>query len=129
MVKSKQSVIGRNWRNQIRQIGRWVIPVAIWDLLRAREVKVKGAQKDVNKEFVPDILSKNDILRNRHKGKRCFIIGTGPSIQGQDLSPLCSEICFVLNFFYLHPEYKKISPDYYVFSGLANHPHISLTDG
>jgi len=29
-----------------------------------------------------------ELLRNRHKGQRCFIIGNGPSLRKMDLKPL-----------------------------------------
>ncbi len=35
--------------------------------------------------------------RNKHEGKRCFIIGNGPSLQKTDLSLLLREITFGLN--------------------------------
>lgn len=41
------------------------------------------------------------LLRNRYAGRRCFIIGNGPSLQGMDLDPLRSELTFGLNRAYL----------------------------
>ncbi len=38
---------------------------------------------------------------NKHLGKRCFIIGNGPSLNKMDLSPLKDEITFGLNRIYL----------------------------
>lgn len=40
-------------------------------------------------------------FRNLHQGKRCFIIGNGPSLRRMDLSPLKNEITFGLNRIYL----------------------------
>ena len=40
-------------------------------------------------------------LRDTYRGKRCFIIGNGPSLQQMDLSPLRHEITFGLNRIYL----------------------------
>ncbi len=48
--------------------------------------------------------------------RRCFIIGNGPSIKRQDLTLLRNEITFVTNWFVLHTEYEKISPNYYCIS-------------
>ncbi len=61
-----------------------------------------------------DILAKNIPLRNAHAGKRCFIIGNGPSIATQDLGPLKDEICIVVSSFHRHPLAKTISPAYWV---------------
>ena len=38
---------------------------------------------------------------NLHQGKRCFIIGNGPSLRKMDLQPLRNEITFGLNRIYL----------------------------
>ena len=40
-------------------------------------------------------------LRDAYRGKRCFIIGNGPSLRNMDLSPLRDEITFGLNRIYL----------------------------
>lgn len=40
-------------------------------------------------------------MRNTHKGKRCFIIGNGPSLRKTDLSLLRNEATFGLNRIYL----------------------------
>ncbi len=40
-------------------------------------------------------------LRDAYKGRRCFIIGNGPSLSRMDLSPLRDEITFGLNRIYL----------------------------
>ena len=39
-------------------------------------------------------------FKNKHKGERCFICGTGPSLNKMDLSPLYDEIVFGVNTFY-----------------------------
>src|SRR5690349_18838408 len=49
------------------------------------------------------LLKRNEVFRNLHKGRRCFIIGNGPSIKDQDLSPLANEITLVTNSFHVHP--------------------------
>ena len=53
-------------------------------------------------------------LRNIHQGKRCFIIGSGPSINKMDLSLLKSEITFGHNAFYLIKDRVGFLPTYYV---------------
>lgn len=40
-------------------------------------------------------------LRDTYKGRRCFIIGNGPSLRQMDLSPLRDEVTFGLNRIYL----------------------------
>jgi hypothetical protein len=75
------------------------------------------------------VLSTNRALQDIHRGARCFILGTGPSINKQDLRPLRSEICISMNSFFLHKDYPTIAPQYHIASGLALHPLIPLEVG
>lgn len=58
-------------------------------------------------------LKKNSALRNMYKGKRCFIIGNGPSLKEQDLTLLENEYTFVTNNFILHDSINDINPSFY----------------
>jgi|SRR3989344_4565008 len=58
-------------------------------------------------------LKDNLRLKNIHSGKRCFIMGNGPSLKDQDLTKLKNEWTFVVNSFYLHPQYDLIHPKFY----------------
>jgi len=62
---------------------------------------------------IADILEKNRIFKDRHKGERCFILATGPSINKQDLKLLQGENCIVVSNFFVHPDYNIINPRYY----------------
>lgn len=53
-------------------------------------------------------------LKDAKKGKRCFIIGNGPSLLAKDLDRLIGEDCFASNSIYkLFPE-TKWRPTYYM---------------
>jgi len=52
-------------------------------------------------------------LKNKFNGKRCFIIGNGPSIKQQDLTLLRDDFTFVTNWFAVHENYEAISPNFY----------------
>lgn len=53
-------------------------------------------------------------FKNIHKGQRCFIIGTGPSLTTEDLELLKDEICFGSNrIFEIYPR-TSWRPTYYV---------------
>jgi hypothetical protein len=70
----------------------------------------------LRREFGP-LLKRNEVFRNLHKGRRCFIIGNGPSIKDQDLSPLANEITLVTNSFHVHPIIgDSWQPTYYFLS-------------
>ena len=59
------------------------------------------------------VLSANSRFHNIHAGKRCFVIGNGPSTNSQDLSLLKNEITYTCNAFYLHPILSKWQPTYH----------------
>lgn len=53
-------------------------------------------------------------LKNRYRGRRCFILGNGPSLTKCDLSLLKGEVTFAVNsIFYLFPQLQW-RPTYYV---------------
>lgn len=64
------------------------------------------------------LLKKNINLKNTGKGKRCFLLGSGPSIKKEDLRPLKNEVVFALNNFYVHDDFIEImsgnSPKFYI---------------
>jgi glycosyltransferase involved in cell wall biosynthesis len=53
-------------------------------------------------------------LRNRHEGRRAFIIGNGPSLRLEDLNRLKDEITFAANKIYLIYEQTNWRPTYYM---------------
>lgn len=72
-----------------------------------------------------EILKKNSVLAGTRTGKTCFIIANGPSLKDQDLKSLADKETFVVNSFWLHPEYEIIRPKYYV---TVDTPHLSNKD-
>lgn len=77
------------------------------DLIKTR------LQRKYNHIIDKSVLKDNLAFKNAHKGKRCFILGNGPSIKDQDLLKLANEQTFVVNSFYLHPQYDIIRPKFY----------------
>lgn len=63
----------------------WWLDRAVWYLSYKPRVSVQRLQA----------------FKNKHKGQRCFIIGSGPSLRHMDLSPLREEYTFGLNRIYL----------------------------
>lgn len=53
-------------------------------------------------------------LKNNYKGKRCFIIGNGPSLNKLDLTLLKDEFTFGVNAIYLNYEKMGFYPTFYV---------------
>ena len=52
-------------------------------------------------------------FKNIHKGKRCFIIGNGPSLKYEDLEQLKNEITLVSNSFIKIHDKLSFKPTYY----------------
>ncbi len=53
-------------------------------------------------------------LKNICNGERCFIIGNGPSLSGEDLNLLTNEKTFACNRIYQMYQYTKWRPTYYM---------------
>ena len=53
------------------------------------------------------------ILKDKHKGERCFIVATGPSLLIEDLDKLRNEITFSMNSIFLSFDETDWRPNYY----------------
>jgi len=58
-------------------------------------------------------LKKNEELRDRHKGERCFIVLNGPSLHNYDLTAITNEYVFCTNYFFQSDYFNIIKPNYY----------------
>lgn len=76
---------------------------------------VTGSKKFLRSHGIP--LTTNDrkvvALKNKHKGRRCFIIGSGPSLKNEDLDRLKDEVTFACNKIYLAFDSTEWRPTYY----------------
>lgn len=59
------------------------------------------------------VLAENAVLRGRHAGQRCFILGNGPSANKLDLMALKGEIVISVSNGYLHQGYATFAPRYH----------------
>ena len=57
----------------------------------------------------------NKKFYNKYAGKRCFILGNGPSIKDVDLCLLSQEYVFTTNFFQKIEGHDKLTPSFHVF--------------
>jgi len=89
------------YKRLLRTTVNWVIPPA-WQRLILRSVyRSQGVDVSANVE-----------LKNRHQGERCFVMGNGPSLGKQDLSPLADEITIGANSFYKHRDSRRVDLRY-----------------
>lgn len=98
------------WRGLARRIAYWTLPPGIQVIIRARARVISLGPEE------RAILQKNQVLRGAHSGERCFVIGNGPSLKTQDLSPLAGEVTFVTSGFWKHPIVRQWQPSYYFFA-------------
>jgi hypothetical protein len=78
---------------KIRGLINWVVPKNLEGLLGLVWDAVANSRITANKA-----------LKNRHVGKRCFVIGNGPSLGKTDLALLAGEFTIGANSFYRHPQ-------------------------
>lgn len=88
--------------------------------MRLRNVLKLSSCKSAAVSFLRSLevpLTKNDIkikaLKNKHKGQRCFIVGSGPSLKVDDLYKLKDEVTFACNKIYLAFGDTSWRPTYY----------------
>ena len=67
------------------------------------------------------LLAKNNELRDRHRGERCFILGAGSSIKKQDLKKLKGEVVISVSNTFVHPDYPIFRPRYHVLPPIVTH--------
>jgi len=85
----------------MKKLIKSLMPPLLWDKLQyARSYKHFLKYKD--------LVAKNIELKDKHKGERCLILGSGPSIKKEDLKPLKDEVVFALNNFYVHEDFDTI---------------------
>jgi len=73
----------------------------------------------INYVFYRDFLRHRDKIKsfhNKHKGERCFIVATGPSLNKTNLSLLKDEVVFGVNTLYKGLDRFGIDCDYYAIS-------------
>lgn len=72
---------------------------------------LKIRQNDHNLKL---ILLKNSEFEGIHSGKRCFILGNGPSIKDIDLGILEDEITFSVNQLSRRPDFSALKTNYHI---------------
>jgi len=62
------------------------------------------------------VLERNEELEGKEKGRPCFVIGNGPSLQKQNLGHLAKQVTFAMSGFWKHPVVQEWQPKYYCFA-------------
>jgi hypothetical protein len=82
----------------------------------AVEWRAQAYADRLNGKPAPLTFPANATFRDRHAGKRAFVIGNGPSLASQDLRPLEGELLFTVNAFDRHPLCDVLQPPYHFFA-------------
>lgn len=93
---------------------KWVVPYGWRDLIMS--LKKQNTTRQVADDFMQFDLENLSKFKNIHRGQRCFILASGPSIKEQDLTVLENEFCIAVSQFFLHPDIATIKPQYHCFA-------------
>jgi hypothetical protein len=100
-------------KDQIKKI----LPVPVLTVVRDSLDAIKRS-KEIPEAFFHSwrVTSRKDLeqFRNIHQGKRCFILGNGPSLKQTDLTRLKNEYTFGMNRIYLAFDDIGFETSYYV---------------
>lgn len=90
---------------------RWLIPEGVRRWLRRRTIERRFHTRVTSNDR--RILALNAALRGRHAGRRCFVLGNGPSLAQVNLAAFSEEITIGMNSISRHPDVARWSPTYY----------------
>lgn len=93
-----------------------VLPRKIW---KRQVYKNKYRELIKTNHEMNERLKSNLQFKDLHKGKRCFVLGNGPSLLSVDLSLLKDEITFTVNDLFYMKEFEKINTTYHLFADPA----------
>jgi len=92
--------------------------------LTENSIDILGAKNAAKKIYhlYQDYIYEKDVIKNKklkdsYKNQRCFILGTGVSINEVNLSLLASEYTFGCNYLYAHKSFKDLNIDFYTSIG------------
>lgn len=96
-------------------VAYWTVPPGFRQLIGKFISSVLSKGEGVNATSEMSYLAqRNSEFKDRHKGERCFILATGPSVKEQDLAALQGELCIAVSHFFLHKDIRLIAPRYHV---------------
>lgn len=104
-----QSIARMKSKRLSRELEHWLLPPGFQQLARRLIRPPKSAPRELRAR-----VRENVKFRDIHKGERCFILASGPSIAKQNLKPLKDELCIAVSCFHLHENIREIAPQYHV---------------
>jgi len=104
-------------KNIAKAIAYWTLPAGFYGLLRGMSWKSYAFSAGHR-----SLLKQNARFKDRYRGKRCFIVGNGPSVVKQDLLLLKNEHVFSVSNGYHHKDYQSVRPAFHCV------PQLSYSD-
>ena len=96
-----------------KRVAYWTVPTGVYELILNQFQGLRKKRTQLSREDKA-LLDKNILLKDRHKGERCFILGAGSSIKKQDLKKLAGEYVISVSNTYVHPDFHIFKPKYHV---------------
>ncbi len=96
-------------------IKNWIFPPAIFNAINKSGIKKIVSHKH---ETFNELLERNKQLKDRHLGKRCFILAAGSSVKQQDLRKLKGEYVLSVSNTFVHKDFPEFRPQYHILPSL-----------
>ena len=97
-------------KSTIDFVKHWILPEGFQEVLIDL---FYSRRSQIIKEY-SSLLKENKKIKNIYKGKRCFIIGNGPSLANHNLNKLTEEYTFTVSHFFMTEWFDIINPFGYV---------------
>lgn len=93
-------------------------PVHLYEYRKEYVKVLKRFPNDIDRYIALRIINKRKLmaLKDKYRGRRCFIVGNGPSLKNHNLRFLIDEYTFVTNWFVLHEVFKELQKCFYCLS-------------
>ena len=91
----------------------WLLPHGVHKLREVWLAQTDLKKQIARKQVVEKLIRNNERLASINSGKRCFILGNGPSVKDIDLTQLKGELIFSVSNGYLHNGFSDICPKYH----------------
>ena len=91
---------------------RWLLPPGVVDFTNDKRSQLQFYFGHSAGER--NLLRQSAVLKDRHIGQRCFVLGAGSSVSSQDLQKLKGEFVISVSNTFVHPDIAMIRPKYHV---------------
>lgn len=97
-------------------IKKWVLPPGITSVIGHLLTPPTESQPHKLSPEDMALLADTTLLKDRHKGSRCFILGAGSSVKQQDMKKMAGEFVISVSNTFVHPDFPLFRPKYHVLS-------------